>query len=272
LILLKFNKLFDFYIKYYFHVAILAVSLTAISSYDLYQNIASKWYYLIFFSTVIGYLLTGFHYKLKNAKIGWKLKTITIIFFLFFLFFLSYYFNTLEIIIWLLASILTFWYVFPVIPFNNRKITLRNIPQLKILIVALVWTIVTVVFPFHQLWGSNNFWIELGQRFFLILALAIPFEIRDFEKDSIHLETIPQKRGVENAKLYGVFFLIMFLMLSFLKTKNFVHQQYIEIFVFAISTYLLVKSDVRKSQYYTAFWVDSVPIIWLIMVWIANLI
>jgi hypothetical protein len=240
-----------------------------ISSYNLNQNIASKWYYLIFFSTVIGYLLTGFHYKLKNIKKGWKFLLLLILIFLFI--YLFNHFNSVEIIIYFISSLLTFWYVFPVVPFNKRKITLRNIPQLKIFVVATVWVLVTVVLPLHQLWTSNSFWIELYQRFFLILALAIPFEIRDFEKDSIHLETIPQKRGVENAKMCGVFFLIMFLILSFFKAKNFVYQQYIEIFVFVISTYLLVNSDVRKSKYYTSFWVDSVPIIWLIMVWIANL-
>jgi hypothetical protein len=93
--------------------------------------------------------------------------------------------------------------------------------------------------------------------FFLISALLIPFEIYDSQYDAITLQTIPQKFGIKKAKFLGYVFLAVFCILSFL-------------FQFEISDLLIANiiglfiqfSSTKNTKYYTTFWVESIPILW----------
>ena len=80
---------------------------------------------------------------------------------------------------------------------------LREIPGMKIYIIALVWMMVTVFFPFSAAHGAN--WMgALAQGFavfFFIVGLTIPFDIRDKNFDQIGLQTLPQVFGTKRAKI-----------------------------------------------------------------------
>jgi uncharacterized membrane protein YczE len=101
--------------------------------------------------------------------------------------------------------------------------------------------------------------------FFLICALLIPFEIYDSKHDAITLQTIPQKFGVKKTKYLGYLFLICFCILS-------LQLQYeILDIVIAIVIGLFIRfSSTKNTKYYTSFWVESIPILWWILVLIFN--
>ncbi|HEY8401653.1 MAG TPA: hypothetical protein VIK89_10345, partial [Cytophagaceae bacterium] len=65
---------------------------------------------------------------------------------------------------------------------KNRTVAFRSIPIIKPFLIAYVWSAVTVIFPLLES-GSNLFEVEVFgifiSRFIFILALVLPFDIRD---------------------------------------------------------------------------------------------
>jgi len=114
---------------------------------------------------------------------------------------------SLFLLLGVLFSI-SIWYVYPLF-----GIKLRELPLFKGLLVAVVWTIVVAVFPAlyapHPV--SLNFIIGL---FLFILALTIPFDIRDLRKDGPGKITLPQVVGVHVSKIVSVIFFALGLVLA----------------------------------------------------------
>ncbi len=93
-------------------------------------------------------------------------------------------------------------YSWPVARWRGRPRALREIPLLKVFLIAGVWATVTVGLPvlaLHRPWaGALGL---LGQRFLLVLALAIVFDIRDYGRDRrAGTRTFPGVLGVPGAR------------------------------------------------------------------------
>lgn len=93
-------------------------------------------------------------------------------------------------------------YSWPVLPWRGHWRAVREVPLLKVFLIAGVWTAVTVGLPalaLHQPLASAR--ELLGQRFCLVSALAIVFDIRDYSRDqAAGLRTFPVVLGVAGAK------------------------------------------------------------------------
>jgi hypothetical protein len=100
--------------------------------------------------------------------------------------------------------------------------------------------------------------------FFLICALLIPFEIYDSKHDAITLQTIPQKFGVKKTKYLGYLFLVIFCMVGLL-----FQFEILDIVIAIIVGFFIRFASTKNSKYYTSFWVESIPILWwLILVFV----
>ena len=117
--------------------------------------------------------------------------------------------------------------------------------------------------------GMDIFWKSL-QRFTLVFVLILVFEIIDLTNDDPHLQTVPQQIGIKNTKILGLFLLIPFYFLEFLKSQFDSNQLIINIVLVFLLALFILNASQKKSRYYTAFWVESVPILWWIMVLIAD--
>lgn len=169
------------------------------------------------------------------------------------------------------AIFITFWYAIPLFNYKGKRISLRNYPTVKMLSIAFVWAMVTVLFPLQESVSSSQVWLEFIQRFFLILALVIPFDIRDLKQDVTHLQTLPQKIGIFKSKLVGIQYVAMFFVLGFFKLPLTNKSTLIpELLIAILSLFFLIKSRENQSKYYAAFWVESVPIIWFGLLLINN--
>jgi hypothetical protein len=102
--------------------------------------------------------------------------------------------------------------------------------------------------------------------------LMLPFEIRDLDLDQIYLSTIPQKIGVRNTKIIGYALLGDALLLEFVKHQFDQNRFLIVVFLVVILILFLAKSTPKRSRYYTAFWVEAIPILTLGILWIMVLI
>ena len=111
---------------------------------------------------------------------------------------------------WLLPlAALAIGYSWPVWRWRGRWRAVREVPLLKVFLIAGVWAAVTVGLPalaLHQPLASARG--LLGQRFCLVVALAIVFDIRDYGRDrAAGLRTFPVVLGVAGAKAVSLAFL-----------------------------------------------------------------
>jgi len=95
----------------------------------------------------------------------------------------------------------------------------------------------------------------------MISAWMIPFEIIDSPKDDLPHKTIPQKIGLKNAKWLGYFFLLVFTLLHFC-----LYDLDVTIaFILLVSVLAIYFAQPERSFYYTAFWVEAIPILWWVI-------
>lgn len=117
----------------------------------------------------------------------------------------------------------------------------------------------------HQDLGWD-FFIKCIQRFILVFDLILVFEIIDLANDDPHLKTVPQQIGLKRTKLLGLGLLLPFYFLEFFK-NNFIEKQLVvNLILVIVLSLFLVFSNEKRSKYYTSFWVESIPILWWLMV------
>jgi hypothetical protein len=103
-------------------------------------------------------------------------------------------------------ALLALLYSWPVLPGTGRRYALREVPLLKVFLIAGVWTLVTAGLPALALARPVATVAGLlGQRFCFVLALAIVFDIRDYTRDRrAGTRTFPGVLGVGGAKVVAL--------------------------------------------------------------------
>ena len=154
---------------------------------------------------------------------------------------------------------------------------LRKIPGSKIFIIALAWTISTMLLVLleNQIPLSQNITLHLLARFLLIFAITIPFDIRDLNFDNKELRTIPIVFGAVKARIIAISALFICTIIAVIqhlnKDINFVYLLAL-ILLYFVSSVLIEKSDVTKREMYFSFWVESLSILGYIFLLISALI
>jgi len=187
---------------------------------------------------------------------------------------LCYYGYHLEIktLIYIaIFGVITFLYAIPFLPkrmYMDNQQNLRDISGLKVYVIALVWAGVTVFLPLinNDYTFDTDVYITAMQRFIFVIVLMLPFEIRDLKYDSLKLSTIPQKIGVKRTKMIGVILLMLFFFANFFKDELSQNLILETLFVIFISLLFLVFANKKRSSYYSSFFVESIPIFWLLIV------
>lgn len=268
------RRFFDFYLNSSIHVAlgVLALSWVTFLEFDLSVN--KVFLGFVFFASITGYNFVKYFglAKFHHRSLAHWLKVIQIFSFCCFVGMLVFFFNLNQNTWWYIVAmaVITFLYA---IPFYSRNYVfdaqnnLRDIGGLKVYIIAFVWSVVTVILPLINEGYDLSFDVLVSsfQRFVFVLVLMLPFEIRDLRYDSLKLATIPQKIGVKLTKLLGTLGLIVFYLSEFFK-DYLSNNQLMETFVIALITLGFVWfSKEHQSKYYSAFWVESIPIVWLLL-------
>ena len=269
------KQCFNFYINSSIHVALAVYSMTWLTliSFDLDYNEAVL--YFVFYATITGYNFVKYFgiAKFHHRRLANWLKAIQIFSLLAFIA-MIYYVVLLSLKTLLLIGglgVITFLYAIPLLPmdyFRDHKQNLRQISGLKVYVIALVWAFTTVIVPLVNNDVAINWDVVITtlQRFVFVIVLMLPFEIRDLNYDSVKLGTIPQKIGIENTKISGVILVVVFCLLEYFK-DHLTETAIISNAIIGFVTLLFVLfSNKKQSKYYSAFWVESIPILWLIIV------
>lgn len=101
-------------------------------------------------------------------------------------------------------GVIAIGYSIPWIPTRQGWRRLKDIPGLKIFLIALVWAVVTVTLPAWLVgvepWSASASWAMLERAAF-IFAITLPFDIRDLARDrAASIQTIPVLLGARATK------------------------------------------------------------------------
>jgi len=268
------KQVLNFYINSSIHVALAVYALTWVTLLEFDMAYDPNVLYFVFFATITGYNFIKYFgiAKFHHRRLASWLKAIQVFSLLAFMAMCYYVFQlkVTTLIYVLLFGVVTFLYAIPLLPmhyFRDQQKNLRQISGIKIYIIALVWSFTTVFLPVIENEIIINWDVIITgiQRFIFVIVLTLPFEIRDLNFDSIKLATIPQQIGIRNTKIIGVLLLMLFFFLEYFKDLidgNTIISTFI---VLLISLLFLLFSNKNQSKYYSAFWVESVPIMWLLV-------
>lgn len=218
--------------------------------------------YLIFFATLLEY---NFHklvviwkkdeeyenpkydWTKKNIKFFYSLILVSLAAFLFFVFT-----SKIQVVIaFFLLGFITFLYSQPFLKILN----IRAVPYSKVFIIAIVWSLTTSILP--MIYSHNhinlNVILIILERIFFLIAITIPFDIRDIEQDkSAKIKTLPILLGKEKAYKLSYISLLIFIIICIIHYAN-SEQIYILIAMFlsGLSTFVFLYSDkLRTFKFY----------------------
>jgi 4-hydroxybenzoate polyprenyltransferase len=117
---------------------------------------------------------------------------------------LSFFLSATAQVVLASLALISIAYSLPLLPFRGERVSLRNIPGLKLVLIALVWALSTTLLPIVNNPASlraGTLWILLTQRTLFFMAIAIPFDVRDIYQDSIYsLKTIAVALGKQKSQ------------------------------------------------------------------------
>lgn len=264
-----FKKLFNFYLDSSIHIGLSVYVLTYSTLILFGLPYDEAVLYFTFYGAIVTYNFIKYGSSAKQYFFV-ATKYMKIIQFLSFVCFVlamfyAYQLQPKTLLIAIGLSLLSSLYIIPFLP--NRK-NFRTLAGFKISIVALCWTGVTVLLP---LVNADMFVIDTKvlltclQRFVLVLILMIPFEISDMSYDEEGLGTLPQRIGITRTKQIAYVWILLFLGLDY-----FIRDAWFPAFLMTVGvSFVLIfsiwYSGIKKSKYFTSFWVESIPIVWFLL-------
>lgn len=268
------KHLVDFYIFSSLLVAFASTSLVLMTLHMFNLPLDYPMISFVFFGTVVGYNFVKYDALTRTSEIqvSSRLKIYAMLSFICFLF-AAWSFFLLQFQTQVASSIfllLTLLYTLPFFP--NRR-NARNWAGVKIYIVALCWVGVTLILPIinAEIPITTDFFIKCIQRFIFVFVLVLIFEIIDLRTDDPHLKTVPQQIGVQKTKWLGAVLLIIFYLLEFLKTNFNSVQLIINAIIVVMMIGFLAFANASRPKYYSLFWAEMLPIIWLMLLYVSTL-
>lgn len=161
-------------------------------------------------------------------------------------YFNSFYFDWKVIGI---CSVLTFMYLPPK---KLQFLELRKFPIVKLLLVGFVWSILSL----PDLLLLEDYWV-MASRAIWILAITIPFDLRDIYKDQKDgIRNIASIIGLKRSSMFSsILFLIGFI--GELVALYYYPRPFIPVIIIA---YFILNSAKRNSKdWYTAGLIESIP-------------
>lgn len=157
----------------------------------------------IFFATLLIYNLQRRIGDLNSAGTFYKTKTILMILGALGMIPFALHLTPVELAGLAIAGAISLGYAYPFISYKGQRLSIRRIPYLKLWIIVLAWILSTTVVPLIDIVDLNSIDDRLSTIFFalqqgaFIVALTIPFDVRDLEVDYPFQRTLPMVFGID---------------------------------------------------------------------------
>jgi 4-hydroxybenzoate polyprenyltransferase len=172
-------------------------------------------------------------------------------------------------ILLLFLGVISITYNLPIFSIHDKRFGLRNIPGIKLFLIATVWSLSCVLLPVLELENDQIITVStrdiillIAKRFLFIAAITIPFDIRDLFQDKTNeLKTIPVMLGEKKAYLICQALLLAYLILLFLFTHNFDRNFFGLTLTVLLTAWLIFRSSWKKNEYYYFLYLDGTMIL-----------
>ncbi|BAO55937.1 UbiA prenyltransferase family protein [Nonlabens marinus] len=274
--MMSFKRILDFYIQSSLHVSLCFVAFYTVVSLEMGFAPSMLELVAVGCSTLVGYNIAKYVHLLKeNFQFNVAIKILTGVSALIAVI-AVFQLGVYAVILFGVCSILTALYSLPEIIGKS----FRQIPVVKLITIGVSWSVLAVLLP-HIMYENGNYFKTHSAFHFIsspdyqelvsavlkyalfVIALCIPFEIRDLKYDAPELRTLPQLIGVEKTKYVGIFLLLIY---GAMELENYGDQQLTVILTGCILTLTALSiwfADRFKSDYYASLFVEAIPILWL---------
>lgn len=191
---------------------------------------------------------------------------------------LTFFLSVPSLVLLFFLAVISISYNLPLFSMNDKKFGLRNIPGLKLFLIALIWSGSCVLLPIVETSARNIITISaadtlllVAKRFLFIAALTIPFDIRDlFQDRNYNLKTIPVVAGEKKAYLFCEILLLAYITLLFLFTQELSANFCALTLTILLSGWLIFKSSMKKNEYYYFLYLDGILILQYVIIVLFN--
>jgi len=163
-----------------------------------------------------------------------------------------------------IMAIVSMAYGLPIYKKPTGWLRLRDVPGLKIFLIAVIWAFVTDGLPV-LINGQKLEFLPLLERFLFVFAITIPFDIRDLRFDEFNLATIPQYFGVRKARWIGIGALLiaeLILAYRFFFEGDFNLWGAVAIYLtYEFSAFLIYRSHPNLQERFVTFGVEGMSIL-----------
>ncbi len=143
------------------------------------------------------------------------------------------------------SGVVSLFYVIPI-----KGVIMREIPHIKIYLIAMTWAVVLILFPMINeekfVW---NIALHALAHTFYIISVAIPFDIRDVKFDRNSHKTIPQVVGIRSAKIVSITLLTAFFVIMVMFEPQLIYAPVFYIAAGAQYVLLLYMNENRGDLY-----------------------
>ena len=185
----------------------------------------------------------------------------------------SSFYLSVELFCCLLPILLvTLAYILPIVPTMNKLVSLKELPLLKIWVIAFVVSYITVFIPFIQLlsWRACfdlDVLFLFFERVLFLIAITIPFDVRDVKRDrAAGVHTLPIELGVFRSLLLSVillgFVFVLVTARAFLGLQADCNHVFLTAIGMLITAIVVLETNPTKSDYFFSGLVESTIIIY----------
>lgn len=244
-------RLNKYLLHYNIFISICAAALVLYFSVVTRTKINLIVYPMTFFGTMGVYNLFRLYPNLKDVIKHKSLTSFKLIILSVILSGFCYLFLPKDLkLLYIVPFILSLFYKFPLIKHKD----LRSIPFVKVFIIAVVWILTGAIPVIKEINHGNNIssdlWIRMVAQFFFFIAITIPFDVFDMEKD--HIKTFATGMGKTSAILIAKIALLLHLICAIWVSVNY-REGLAHVAISLITFTILSLHDYltsRKLQYY----------------------
>jgi len=174
--------------------------------------------------------------------------------------------STMQQVLLIIPGLISLAYI---IPFSRKGKRLRDYSFIKVFLIAFTWAWVTVIVPLWEIRSDGIWWLYF-ERFFFILAITLPFDIRDLELDKVQKTlTIPGVLGVKKTIRLSFLMLGISIVLGIIYLLGF-SLQYAVVNGYVLAGlytfYFINEVDEDANDYLFAGWLDGTMIIQFLVI------
>ncbi len=170
-------------------------------------------------------------------------------------------------------SAIALGYVLPVLKGRRR---LRDLSYIKIFLIAIAWSWITVALPAIELGLGKNIPMALMalERSCFIFAITLPFDIRDLEIDRYNeVKTLPAQLGMARTKALALLSLLLMSAFAFLNYHIDVYgsSTFYALLLSGLLAYGLIQgADKARHDYYFSGLIDGMMIVQFLLIWLSD--